>query len=64
MLEIDPTMPRAMKMPTAMPAIDPSRPLAALSIRKRFRICLRGAPSALRMPISDRRWVTAIENEL
>ncbi len=56
--------PRAIKTPSTSPAIDPSSPMAALSPRKSHRICPRVAPSARRMPISERRCVTAIANEL
>ena len=44
MLEIDPTMPRAITMPSAIPATEPSRPLDGALDEKQVSIWPRDAP--------------------
>ena len=61
---IDAAMPPAIRSPNARPPSEPTIPVTALSARKRPRIWPRVAPSARSTPISERRWVTAIANEL
>jgi hypothetical protein len=64
MLPIAPAITPAAANPTKTPAMEPMSPASALSPRNRSAIWRRVAPSARKMPISLRRWVTAIENEL
>src|ERR1039458_4313495 len=56
--------PCAINKPKPIPTAEPARPATALSPRNSARIWPRVAPSARRMPISARRCVTAIANEL
>ena len=54
----------ATRKPPAMPAIEPSRPIATASTITVVRICGREAPSVRSRPNSVTRWATVIEKVL
>ncbi len=57
---IKPRIPRAMRNPNAIPAIDPTTPMSSASVMTIERICLPVAPIARRRASSRVRWATTI----
>ena len=64
MSPINPVISFAIKLPSTMPVADPMKPAIALSVKNSASTWRRLAPKARRMPISERRWVTAMANVL